>query len=92
MHDYTYTLTDLNPDEYNLGWHFYPFMVILDRCSGNCNILGDSSTRTNVPNKAEDVSLSVFNMITKINESKALTKDVSYEFKCKFDGKKYNLI
>ena len=67
-------------------------MVILDRCSGSCNILGDLSSRINVPNKAEDVSLSVFNMITKINESKALTKDVWYEFKCKFDGKKYNLI
>ena len=29
-------------------------------------------------------------MITAINESKTLIKHISYEFKCKFDGKKHN--
>ena len=29
-------------------------------------------------------------MITRINESKTLTKHMSYECKCKFDGRKYN--
>ena len=32
----------------------------------------------------------VFNMITGINESKILTKDISYDCKCRFDGKKCN--
>ena len=31
--------------------------------------------------------MSIFNIITGINESKILTKHVSYECKCKFDGK-----
>ena len=35
-------------------------------------------------------NLSVSNMITGINESKTLTKDISRGCKCKFDGKKYN--
>ena len=30
-------------------------------------------------------------MITGINESKALAKDISCECKCKFDGTKYKL-
>ena len=30
-------------------------------------------------------------MITKINESRTLTKHVSYKFECKFDGSKCNL-
>ena len=38
----------------------------------------------------EDLNLSVFNMITGINESKALTKHISCECKCKFDGTKCN--
>ena len=40
-----------------------------------------------IPNKAEDLNLSVFNMITGINESNILTKDVSCERKYRFDGK-----
>ena len=38
----------------------------------------------------EDLNLSVFNKVTRINESKALTKHVSYEPKCKFDETKCN--
>ena len=29
-------------------------------------------------------------MITAVNESKILTKDISYECKCKFDRRQYN--
>ena len=36
----------------------------------------------------EDLNLSVFNMITGINESK--TNHISSECKCKFDGRKCN--
>ena len=43
-----------------------------------------------VPNKTEDLNLSVFNKITGINESKVSTKHVSCECKCKFDGRKCN--
>ena len=40
--------------------------------------------------QAEDLNLSVFNMITGINESKTLTRHISCECKCKFDGTKCN--
>ena len=36
------------------------------------------------------LNLSVFNMITGIKESKSLTKHLSRECKCKFDGRKCN--
>ena len=41
-------------------------------------------------NKTEDLNLSMFNMIIEINESKTLTKHISYICKCKFDGTKCN--
>ena len=34
--------------------------------------------------------MNVFNIITGINESKILTKHISFECKCKFDGRKCN--
>ena len=53
-------------------------------------ILNNLSNKVCVPNKIGDLYLSVFNMITGINESKALTKDISYKCKFRFDGRKCN--
>lgn len=49
-------------------------MVSLDRFNGSCNALNDLSSKISVSDKTEDVDLNVFNMIAKVNESKALTK------------------
>ena len=62
-----------------------------DGCVGSSNTINDLSNKVCIPNKTEDLNLSVFNMIPGINESKTLTKDVSCECKCRFDGKKCNL-
>ena len=43
-----------------------------------------------VPNKTEDLNLSVFNMIAGRNKSKTLTKHISYKCKYNFDGRKDN--
>ena len=67
------TLLNLNPDEYNQGLRYYQFMVNLDRFNGCFNTLNNPFKRICVPNKTEDVNLSIFNMITKINKSKTLT-------------------
>ena len=84
------TLINLQPNEYTQGLRYYPFAVNLDRCTGNCNTLNDLSNRICVANKIEDLNLHVFNMIKGVNESKMLTKHVSFEWKCKFDGRKCN--
>ena len=52
--------------------HYYPFMISLDGCNGNCNTLDDPSVRICVSNKTKDLSLNIFDMITRINESKTL--------------------
>ena len=39
------------------------------------------------PKKTEDANFGGFNMITKINVSRTLTKHISCKCKCKFDGK-----
>ena len=84
------TLINLHPNDYSQEFHYYPFAVKLDRCVGSCNTLNSLSNKVCIPNKAGGVNLSVFCMITGINESKALTKHVSCECKCKLDGAKCN--
>ena len=54
------------------------FAVNSDRCVGNCNNLIGLSNKVCVPKKPGDLRLSTSNMITGINESKILTKHISY--------------
>ena len=65
-------------------------MISLDRCNGSFNSLDGPSGRICFPNKTKDVSLNVFNMKTRINEAKNLTKYISCDWKLKFDGTKCN--
>ena len=54
----------------------------------SCNTLDDFSSIIFVPNKIEDETLHVFDMITITNESKTLTKHISWNCQCKFHGTK----
>ena len=62
------TLINLHPNDYNQELHYYPFAVKLDKCAGSFNTLNDLSNRVCVPNKIEDLSTHVFNMITGKNK------------------------
>ena len=83
-------LISLHLNKYSQEFHYYPFTFKLDQCIGRCNTLNDLSNKACIPNKTEDLNLSLFNMITSIFESKTLAKHVSCECKCRFDGKKCN--
>ena len=65
------TLINLHPNEYSQEFHYDPFAVKLDRCVGSCNTLNDVFDKVCVPNETQDLNLSMFNIITGINESKA---------------------
>ena len=82
------TLIKLHPNEYSQEFHYCQFAVKLDRCVGSCIILDDLSNKVCVLNKAEDLNLSLFNMIAERNESKTLTKHILC--KCKFVERKCN--
>ena len=57
------TLINLHPNDCSQDFHHYPFAVKLDRCVGSFNTLNDLSNKVCVPNKTEDLNLSLFNMI-----------------------------
>ena len=82
------TLINLHPNKYSQELHYYPFAVNLDRCVRSFNTISDLPNKACAPNKSENLNLSVFNMIEGINELKTLTKHISLECKCKFDGRK----
>ena len=71
------SLVNFHPNEHSQGFQYYLFPVKLDWCFGSCNTLIDLSNKLCIPNKREDLDLSVFNMITGVLESTTLTKDIS---------------
>ena len=84
------TLINLKPNEFTQTLTYSSFAVKLDRCVGSCDTLNYLSNKVRVPNKTEDLNLSVFNMITRINEWEILAKHVSCKCECTFDIRKYN--
>ena len=80
------TLINLHPDEYNQELYYYPFVVKLDRCVESCNTFNNLSNKVCVPKEIQDLNLSVFNTITRINELTTLTNHILCKCKCKFDG------
>ena len=78
----------LNLDEL----YFYSFIISMNRCNGPCNTVEDPFYRTCAPNKIEDVNLKVFIMIKRINVSKTFSNYISCACRCKFYGRKCNLI
>ena len=77
------TIINYHPNEYTHWLHYYPFPVNLDRCVDSCNTLKELSNKKFIPNKTENLNLNLFNMITRANLSKTLTKHVC--ILCKFD-------
>ena len=71
------TLINLPPNEYSQEFHYSPFMVKLDSFVGSCNTFNNLSNEVCVPNKTENLNISVFNMITGINELTPLAKFIA---------------
>ena len=82
------TVINLHPNEQRQEFHYYSFTVKLDECVGSCNTLNDLSNKVCITNKTEDLNLSMFNVITGINESKILTKHISCKCQYRFNGRK----
>ena len=69
------TLINLHPNEDSQEFHYYPLVAKLDRCVWSLNtIMNDLFRNVGVLNKTEDLNLSMFNMITGINELKNISK------------------
>ena len=84
------TLINLHLNEYSQEFHYYPFLVKLNRSLESCAI-NDLSDKLWVPNKTKDLNLNEFNMVAGTSELKILTKHISCKCKCKFYGGKWNL-
>ena len=61
-------------------------MTNLGKCNINCNVIDYLSTKICVPGEIKETYVKVFNMITRINETKTLVKHISCDCKCKLNS------
>ena len=58
---------------------FYPYDVLVNKCSGSCNTLNDPMARLCVPNIIKNVNMKVYNSLMRLNE----TRNVLWHESCK---------
>ena len=58
---------------------FYPYNVLVNKCSESCNTLDDPIARICVPNISKNVNMKVYNFLMRLNE----TRNVLWHKSCK---------
>ena len=58
---------------------FYPYNVLVNKCSGSCNTLDDPMAKMCVPNIVKRVNTKVYNFLMRLNE----TRNVLWHKSCK---------
>ena len=49
---------------------FYPYNVLVNKCSGSCNTLNDPMARLCVPNIIKNINMKVYNFLMRLNETR----------------------
>ena len=49
---------------------FYPYNVLVNKCSGSCDILDDPMAKLCVPNVIKSVNMKVYNFLMRLNETR----------------------
>ena len=63
----------------------YPFSVKINKCSGNCNNVNDPYAKICVPDVIKNLNLKVFNLLTRINETRSIKWHESCKCICRLD-------
>ena len=57
----------------------YPYNVLVNKCSGSCNMLDDPMARICVPDTIKNVNMKVYNFLMRLNE----TRNIFWHERCK---------
>ena len=57
---------------------FYPYSFLVNKCSGSCNDINNPYAKLCVPNVVKNINIKVFNLMSRINE----TRHISWKGTC----------
>ena len=65
---------------------FYPYNVLVNKCSGSCNTLDDLNARLCVPNIIKNVNMKVYNFLMRLNETRNVLRHESCKCICRLNS------
>ena len=69
---------------------FYPYYVLVNKCSGSCNTLDNPMTKMCVPNVIKRVNMQVYNFLMRLNETRNVLWHESCKCVCKLNSSACN--
>ena len=64
---------------------FYPFIVKVNRCSGNCNSINDPYARICVPDIVKKINVKVFDLMSRTNETRSIKSHETCKCICRLN-------
>ena len=64
---------------------FYPYSIVVNKCSISCNNINDSYTKLCVPDVVKGMNIKVFNLMLKINETRRVSWHETFTCKSRLD-------
>ena len=75
----------------NYLWNFfYPFAVSVNKFGGSYNTIDDPHAGVFFPKKIKNINLKVFNLMWRVNETRFILQNESWEGKCGLNESAYN--
>ena len=69
---------------------FYPFIVKINGCSGNCNSINDPYAKVCVPDFVKNLNVKVFNLMSRSNESRSIKLHETCKCICRLNKITFN--
>ena len=64
---------------------FYPYTVSVNKCGGSWNTIDNTYDQVGVLNKVKQINVTVFNLMSVVNETRFLVQHQSCECKCRLN-------
>ena len=65
---------------------FYPYNVLVNKCSGSCNTFNNPMVKLCIPNVIKRVNMQVYNFLMKLNETRNVLWHEIYKCVCKLNS------
>ena len=69
---------------------FYPYNVLVNKCSGSCNTLDNPMSKICVPKIIKNVNIKIYNLLIRLNETRNVLWHESCKCLCRLNSSVYN--
>ena len=69
---------------------FFPFSIKTSKCSGSCNNINNPCAKLCVPDVVKNLNVNLFNLVSRINETRRIEWHETCKCKCLFNSNVYN--